>query len=77
MIKDTNIDLKNIKNMIIIFGNNIMALQEKSTNGRPLVVKFDYINMPPNILRVHWLIVLAVDVMFLNGISFLSLFCEE
>ena len=55
-----------------IFGPDIGTLKGKTTRQKPLPVVEDYIEIPPELLRDHQEVILAMDTMKVNGLHFLT-----
>lgn len=55
MLWKIKIDSKDISNTIIIFVKNLDAIQWKNTNRAPSSARFDYIDIPEDFLRVHYI----------------------
>ena len=71
LIKNSKISSSDIKNMTTIFGKNLSAIQGKTTRGKLSSVRFDYINVPKELLDAQQDVIFTVDIMFINGIPFM------
>ena len=55
-----------------IFGPDMGALKGKSTQRKPVPVRDDYIEIPPELKMQHHDITYCMDVMFVNGMPMLT-----
>ena len=55
-----------------IFGSDMGALKGKSTQRKPVPVRDDYIEIPPELKMQHHNITYCMDVMFVNGMPMLT-----
>jgi hypothetical protein len=70
LLLNVTVTAQDIVNAEKIFGKELGALQGKTIRGKPNPVVTDYINVPPDIFKIHQNITLAVDIMFVGGIAF-------
>jgi hypothetical protein len=70
MLDDCKITVQDIKNAEDIFGPDIFALKGKTTRTKPTKVQLEYLEVPAEILERHRKIILAVDIMYVQGIMF-------
>jgi hypothetical protein len=54
-----------------IFGPDLAGVRGRTVRETPAPVTTNYVQIPREILERHRLVVLAVDVMFVNGVPFL------
>jgi hypothetical protein len=71
MITDCPITEQAIKNAHTIFGPNLAGVKGRMVRRPPDAVKTDYVQILWQLLDMHRLVTLTVDVMFVNGIPFL------
>jgi hypothetical protein len=55
-----------------IFGPVIGSLKGKTTRRKPSPVVSDYIKIPPELIQAQQDVVLCMDTMYINGMSFLT-----
>ena len=53
-----------------IFGANINALKGKTTRRTPKVVEIDYVEVPPEIMRLHKEVTITGDIFYVQGQTF-------
>ena len=71
MIANCPITIRDFDNAEKIYGPAMSALKGKSTQSKPKPVIHDEIVVPPEIYANNLELDLCIDVMFINGISFL------
>ena len=71
-ISNCPITLEDIKIAEQIYGKDIASLKGKTTRTKPLPVIKDYIDIPKELIERHEEIVLAIDIMYIYQIPFLT-----
>jgi hypothetical protein len=71
MILNCPISDKAVVNANRIFGPDLAGVRGRTVRKTPVPVTTDYVQIPRGILERHRLVVLAVDVMFVNRVPFL------
>ncbi len=71
MISNCSITKNAINNANLIFGPNLVGVRERTVRRPPEPVHIDYVQILRMILYWHWIVMLAVDCMFVNGVPFL------
>jgi hypothetical protein len=54
-----------------IFGKDLGSIQGKDVRLRPDTVTTDYTQVPPDIMKLHQDVTIAVDIMLIDGMQFL------
>ena len=70
-IKNCPVTIEDIKIWLKIFGDNVHALKGKSTRRKPRVVVNDYVEIPKEFIEAHKGVILFVDVLYIDGVTFL------
>ena len=70
LIPNCTITVQDIDNARAIFGVDIGALKGKSTRATPPPVKSNAVPVPPALFKQHQRVVIAADIMYVNGIAF-------
>ena len=71
-IKNLPINVEDIKTAEMIFGTDIGILKGKTVRRKPLPVSSDYVEVPKELINNHQDVTLCVDIMNINGLSFLT-----
>ena len=71
-IKNLPITVDDIKTAEMIFGEDIGMLKGKTVRHKPLPVSSDYVEVPKELINNHQNVTLCVDIMNINGLSFLT-----
>ena len=61
-----------ITNARAIFGPNLPGLRGKTVRQRPERVVPEYLEIPLDYFRLHHFVTLTADVMFVNGLTFMT-----
>ena len=70
-IKNCPVTIEDIKIWLKIFGDDVHALKGKSTRRKPRVVVNDYVEIPKEFIEAHKGVILFVDVLYIDGVTFL------
>ena len=71
MISNCPVTANAVKNVHQIFGPDLAGIRGRTVMRPPESVTTNYVQIPRAILERHQLVTLAVDVMFVNGVTFL------
>jgi hypothetical protein len=71
-IKKCPINPKHIANAHTIFGSSIAGVHGKTVCCKPKQVEVEPGHIPDNFHQLHQFVVLTADIMFVNGIAFLT-----
>jgi hypothetical protein len=71
MISNCSITENTVKNANLIFGPDLAGVRGRTVRRPPEPVRIEYVQTPRMILDWHRIVTLAVDGMFMNGVSFL------
>ena len=71
MISNCPVTPTAVQNAHQIFGPDLAGIRGRTVRRPPDSVTTNYVQIPRVILRRHQLVMLAVDVMFVNGVPFL------
>ena len=71
MIPDCPITTDNIKHADTLFGLDLATSRGKTVRHKPTCVVTDYVDIPRALVDINKQVTLAVDVMFVNSVSFL------
>jgi hypothetical protein len=71
-IKNPPITVDDVKTAEMILGEDIGMLKGKTVRHKPLPVSSDYVEVPKELINNHQNVTLCVDIMNINGLSFLS-----
>ena len=72
LIKNCDVSIQEVEIAERIFGPDIAALKGKSVRRNPNQVLDDWIEIPEELREIYYDLVLCVDLMFVNGIPFLT-----
>ncbi len=72
MISNCPVTPTAVQNAHQIFGPNLVGIRGRTVRRPPVSVATNYVQIPRVILEQHQLVTLAVDVMFVNGVTFLG-----
>ena len=72
MIKHCPVSKKDVDLAEAIFGEDVPTLQGKTPRSTPKTILQEIITMPPELLRQISSITMSMDVMYVNGIGFLT-----
>ncbi len=72
-IKNCPIKPKHITNACSIFGPSIAGVRGKTVRRKPEQVEAEPGCIPDDFHRLHWFVMITADVMFVNGIAFLTM----
>ena len=70
--KNLPITLEDIKAAEMIFGQYIHSLNGKTVSKEPLLVASNYIEIPKESINNHHDVLLCIDIMKINGLTFLT-----
>ena len=70
-IKDFPATVEDIIVALKIWGTNIVALKEKTTQSKPNTVARDSVKIPMDLLKLHKEVFLILEIFFVNKIPFL------
>ena len=73
MIKHCPVSGKDVDLAEAIFGEDVPTLQGKTPRSTPKTILQEIITMPPELVRKHSSVTLSMDVMYVNGIGFITL----
>ena len=71
IIPNCPVILDYIKNYNTIFGPDVTSLKGKMSRRKPKPVVSNYVKIPKDILQLHKTVLLAADIMFVNGMALL------
>ena len=71
-IKNLPITLDDIKTAEMIFGQDIGMLKGKTVRKKPFPVATDYLEIPKELINNHQDVTLCIDIMYINGLAFLT-----
>jgi hypothetical protein len=71
MIKNRPVTYINITNANKIFGPDLATLKGKTVRITPPPVMIDYVQIPKEIMSLSRNVILAIDIMFVNGLPFM------
>ena len=71
-LKNCSIVADDVTNARSIFGPNLPGLRGKTVRQRPERVVPEYLDIPRDYYRLHHFVTLTADVMFVNGLPFLT-----
>jgi len=72
IIRNCPITIEDVNNAEKIYGPDVGMLKGKTTRPKPPLVKTDVVEIPPEILEQHGDLTFCTDLMFINGIPFLT-----
>jgi hypothetical protein len=72
MIKNCNVTPIDIDNAYKLFGDDIASLRGKTVRTTPDPVMADYVEIPKEILDLNKDLTVAADIMFVNGMPFIT-----
>ena len=72
MIKDCLVTVEDIDIAEEIFAKDILYLKGKTVQSKPKQVRYDIIEIPPELKLKHQEVQLHINVLYINGIAFLS-----
>ena len=64
--------LSDITNMHVIFGPDLPGFRRKKVSRNPMSVETGYVDVPNYFYQFHKFVTLNVDVMFVNGLPFMT-----
>ena len=71
-LKNCPVTATDVSNAHVIFGPNLPELKDKTVHKSPHRVEMEYLEIPCNYYTLQKFVTLTADVMFVNGISFLT-----
>jgi hypothetical protein len=77
MIKNCNVTPIDIDNAYKLFGDDIASLRGKTFRTTPDPVMADYVEIPKDILDLNKDLTVAADIMFVNGLPFVTLILRK
>ena len=72
VIKNCPVTTWDIANATAIFGPNQAAMRGKTVRQKPDKVETEFIPIPRDFYELHKFVTLTADVMFVNGVAFLT-----
>eukprot|EP00957_Ditylum_brightwellii_P022461 1695076-Ditylum_brightwellii.AAC.1 len=72
LLPDSPITVQDIKNVEFVFGPDLGALKGKTSCETPDQVVMDYIEVPRDLIDLHHDITVAVDIICINKVPFLT-----
>ena len=77
LLKNCPVTIEDVNIAEKIFGQDITALKGKSVCTKPAPVVKDYITVPPEIMEKHHKVDLCADIMFIQGLAFLTTITKQ
>jgi hypothetical protein len=77
LLPNANITIKDVMHAMSIFGKELGSIQGKTVRKWPEVIVADYIQIPPDILKLHQLVTISADIMIGNSIQFLIMTSKD
>ena len=72
VLKDCPVTADDVTNAVSIFGPDLAGIRGKTVRGQPDRVETEFIPIPRDFYELHKFVTLTADVMFVNGIAFLT-----
>ena len=69
--------MTDVTNATKIFGRDIGGIKGKNAQQKPVRVETELVHIPQDFHKLHKFVALMADVMFLNGVAFLSTFSRN
>ena len=72
LIRNCKVSERDIRNMVLVYGDDVAALKGKATRQKPRPIEIDWAAIPKSIVAHHSELHLAIDLMFVNMEVFLT-----
>jgi hypothetical protein len=71
LLTNCPVTVRDVDNANQFFGPDVANLRGKMTKTKPDRVQVEYVQIPWDFVQLHKYVMLVVDIMFVNGLSFL------
>ena len=76
-LDDCSVFFSDVTNVRTLFGTNRPGLRRMTVQQRPERVIPEYLDIPQNFYQLHHFVTLTADVVFVNGLLFLTKFSRD
>ncbi|EJK60825.1 hypothetical protein THAOC_18763, partial [Thalassiosira oceanica] len=76
-VRNCKVNDRDVTHKCLIFGKSRAVIRGSTTRVKPDRVKAEYIDIPRDFYRLHKFVTLTADVMFVNGLGFLTTFSRD